>query len=104
MRDAQANSQMMASADDVEAHDLGGFTNRMLTLNYGFDYFYYWSVFGFALDAQGALATWKENEDSFAQLFLDETFDEIGIGLSTSGSGVNYYAVLIVRRQAPEGG
>jgi len=98
MRDAQLNSQTMASSDDVEGHDLGGFANRMSTLNYDFDYFYYWSVYGTALNAQAAFNIWYEDEETFSQLFLDETFDEIGIGLSTSGSGVNYYAVLVVRR------
>lgn len=98
MRDAQSNSQMMASSDDVEGHDLGGFANRMSTLNYDFDYFYYWSAYGTALNGQGAFNIWMDDEETFAQLFLDDTFDEIGIGLSTSGSGVNYYAVIIVRR------
>ncbi|PJF29836.1 MAG: hypothetical protein CUN52_06325 [Phototrophicales bacterium] len=98
MRDAQSNSQMMASRDDVDGHDMGRFPERMTSLNYFFDYYYYWSAFGSQLDAQGAFNVWKNRESTFAQLFLDETFDEIGIGLSTSGNGVNYYAVIVVRR------
>lgn len=98
MRDAQSNSQMMAARDDVDGHNLGGFGDRMESLNYFFDYFYYWSAFGTGLDAQGTFNIWMDNQATFAQLFLDETFDELGIGMSTSGNGVNYYAVIVVRR------
>lgn len=97
MRDAQTNSQMMAARDDVNNHNLDGFSDRMLSLNYFFDYFYYWSAYGAGLDAQGAFNVWMQNVDLFQQIFLDPSFDEIGIGMSTSGNGVNYYVAIVVR-------
>ncbi|HRF96167.1 MAG TPA: serine hydrolase, partial [Aggregatilineales bacterium] len=66
MRDAQSNSQMMAAVDDVEGHDLGGFADRMTSLNYGFDYFYYWAAYGSQLNAQGAYNIWRDDSDTFA--------------------------------------
>ncbi len=98
LRDAQSNSQMMAARDDVEEHDLGRFSDRMASWNYDFDYFYYWAAYGAQLTAQGAFDIWKREDDTFTRLFLDESFNDIGIGMSTSGSGVNYYSVLVVRR------
>ncbi len=98
MRDAQSNSQMMAARDNVSEHDLGGFASRMESLNYEFDYFYYSTAFGAQWDANSAFNFWVQDQDAFEQLFLDATFDEIGVGMSTSGNGVNYYAVIVVRR------